>query len=137
MRFALVANFTARRVASGNPARVLDAGRCNNGAVSVTATAVSPNGHRVYASSTLDNSASVIDTNPASATYNTVIAVIPVGDGPNGMEVSPDGTHLSSRIRAVRACRWSVGTGRFWASSVVPTGSQRIPAGTLVDTAHA
>jgi DNA-binding beta-propeller fold protein YncE len=33
-------------------------------------------------------------TNPASPTYNTVVATIPVGGDPSGVAVSPDGTHI-------------------------------------------
>ncbi len=35
---------------------------------------------------------SVIDTDPNSATYNTVVSTITVGPNPEGVAVSPDGT---------------------------------------------
>jgi YVTN family beta-propeller protein len=40
------------------------------------------------------NSVSVIDTDPTSATYNTVIATVPVGSYPWGVAVSPNGTNI-------------------------------------------
>jgi YVTN family beta-propeller protein len=57
------------------------------------AVAVTPEGNRVYATSTGTNTVSVIDTDPDNtATYNTVIAAIAVGNYPTGVTVSPDGT---------------------------------------------
>jgi DNA-binding beta-propeller fold protein YncE len=40
------------------------------------------------------NSVSVIDTDPASATFDTVVAIIPVGFSPSspiGVAITPDG----------------------------------------------
>ena len=50
------------------------------------ATAVSPDGHKVYITNAASNNVSVIDT-----ATNTVIATIPVGPGPFGVALSPDG----------------------------------------------
>ncbi len=41
-----------------------------------------------------DDTVSVIDTDPAGANYNHVIAVIPVGASPYSAAVSPDGTRV-------------------------------------------
>jgi YVTN family beta-propeller protein len=56
--------------------------------------AVTPDTRRVYVPNQQDNTVSVIDTDPASANYNHVIAVIPVGASPYSAAVSPDGTRV-------------------------------------------
>jgi YVTN family beta-propeller protein len=56
--------------------------------------AVTPDTRRVYVPNQQDDTVSVIDTDPASANYNHVIAVIPVGAGPYSAAVSPDGTRV-------------------------------------------
>ncbi|WP_156432464.1 beta-propeller fold lactonase family protein [Mycobacterium sp. M26] len=55
-----------------------------------------PNGNSSYAyvANSLSNSVSVIDTNPDSPTFNTVVASITVGGEPSGITVSPDGKHV-------------------------------------------
>lgn len=55
---------------------------------------VSPDGSVLYVANSGSDSVSVIDTNPASGTYNTVLATIPVGDYPIGLALSPDGSRL-------------------------------------------
>lgn len=54
----------------------------------------SPDGSRLYVANAGSDNVSIIDTNPASGTYNTVIATIPVGDYPIGVAISPDGASL-------------------------------------------
>jgi YVTN family beta-propeller protein len=56
--------------------------------------AVTPDSKYVYVTNTVSTSSnvSVIDTNPASPTYNTVVATVPVGNGPTGIAITPDGT---------------------------------------------
>lgn len=61
--------------------------------------AISPDGSHVYVVNRGNGSLgsatmSVIDTDPGSATVNTVAAVLKVGDEPVGLAVSPDGKHL-------------------------------------------
>ncbi|WP_165774238.1 beta-propeller fold lactonase family protein [Mycolicibacterium sphagni] len=51
-------------------------------------------GSRAYVANYLSNSVSVIDTNPADSTYDTVIANITTGGEPSAITVSPDGTHV-------------------------------------------
>src|ERR1700730_5469511 len=53
------------------------------------AVAVSPDSANAYVTNNLDNTVSVIDTNPSSPTYNTVTLTIPVGHFPYGVAVSP------------------------------------------------
>ena len=55
---------------------------------------VSPDGTLLYVANSGSDNVSVIDTNPASGTYNTVIATIPVGDYPIGLALSPEGSRL-------------------------------------------
>ena len=50
---------------------------------------VNPTTNIVYATSIGDSSVKVIDGNPGSPDENTVIATIPVADGPNGIVVNP------------------------------------------------
>ena len=56
--------------------------------------AVTPDTRRVYVPNQQDDTVSVIDTDPASANYNHVIAVVPVGASPYSAAVSPDGTRV-------------------------------------------
>ncbi len=58
----------------------------------VTEVAVSPDGDRVYVNAT-DGTVSVIDTDPTSATYNTVISTSSASLY-SDMKVSPDGSRL-------------------------------------------
>ncbi len=59
------------------------------------AVAVSPDGKRAYVS-TWSQSVAVLDIDPASDSYNSVVATIAVdpGDGDGGIDVSPDGSHV-------------------------------------------
>jgi len=56
------------------------------------ATTVTPDGTRVYV--TTFEGVAVIDSDPTSMTYNTVIATVAVGLDPRGIAVTPDGTRL-------------------------------------------
>jgi len=56
--------------------------------------AVSSDGRRVYVTNSGSNTVSVIDADPASATYNTEIRRITVGAQPTGIAVAPDGRKL-------------------------------------------
>ena len=58
------------------------------------ALAMTADGRRVYVTNGGSNTLSVIDTNPASATYNTEISRITVGAQPSGIAVTPDGRWL-------------------------------------------
>lgn len=51
-----------------------------------------PNGSRAYATVQLNPNQLVIDTDPASPTYNTVIDTVNIGVYPNNVSVSPDGS---------------------------------------------
>ncbi|WP_167097034.1 beta-propeller fold lactonase family protein [Mycobacterium sp. DL592] len=51
-------------------------------------------GSYAYVANFLSNSVSVIDTDPTSATYNTVLANVVVGGEPTDITVSADGKHL-------------------------------------------
>ncbi|MGZ6780066.1 MAG: YncE family protein, partial [Mycobacterium sp.] len=59
---------------------------------SPSATTVNQDGTRAYVANTKSNTVSVIDTNPASTTYNKVISTITVGSSPSALAVS--GTRL-------------------------------------------
>ncbi|MEI6253773.1 MAG: Ig-like domain-containing protein [Mycobacteriaceae bacterium] len=72
-----------------------------DGGNSINDVAVSPDGTRVYASSSIgygassDSTVSVIDTRPASPAYNQVISTIDLGnDFANRLAVSPDGARV-------------------------------------------
>jgi YVTN family beta-propeller protein len=56
--------------------------------------AITPDGKRAYVTnfSALANTVSVIDTNPASPTYNSVVATVAVGTEPFEVAITPDGT---------------------------------------------
>jgi len=63
--------------------------------------AITPDGSRAYVTNFGDplpipgTTVSVIDTDPSSLTFNTVVATIPgVGPGPLGVAVTPDGAHV-------------------------------------------
>ena len=61
----------------------------SSGAYGVAAT---PDGTRAYVTNSGDGTVEVIDTDPDSATFNTVIGRISVGTLPSMVTVSPDGT---------------------------------------------
>jgi len=52
---------------------------------------VNPDGTRAYVTNWYDDTVSVIDTSS-----NTVLTIIPVGDGPSGVAVAPDGDSILS-----------------------------------------
>lgn len=56
--------------------------------------AVSQDGRRVYVTNSGSGTVSVIDADPASATYNTELRRITVGSQPTGIAVAPDGRRL-------------------------------------------
>ena len=74
-------------------------------------SAVSPNGKFLYVACNGDNSLAVIDINPASATFQTVIKQVPVGYFPYGVSVSRDGSR-------VLVSNWGVTEYKF-----LPTGT--------------
>lgn len=51
-----------------------------------------PAGTRAYVTNTVDGTVSVIDVNPASPTFNTIIATLTVGNSPIDVAITPDGT---------------------------------------------
>jgi YVTN family beta-propeller protein len=53
-------------------------------------------GTLAYVTNESGNSVSVIDTDPTSATYNTVIATVPAGSYPWGVAVLPRPAHAIS-----------------------------------------
>ncbi|MGH7740638.1 MAG: FlgD immunoglobulin-like domain containing protein, partial [Candidatus Eiseniibacteriota bacterium] len=55
------------------------------------AIGIVPDGTRAYVANTGSNDVSVIDTNPTSPTYHTVLETIPVDTAPVDIEVSPIG----------------------------------------------
>lgn len=64
------------------------------GAVGLGRLAVHPDGHRVYVSRSYANDVAVIDADPASATFNTILVAVPAGDSPIGVAVTPDGSRV-------------------------------------------
>jgi YVTN family beta-propeller protein/VCBS repeat-containing protein len=55
--------------------------------------AITPSGDRVYVTNMSSvGTVSVIDADPTHATYNTVVATIPVGASPSEVAIGPDGT---------------------------------------------
>lgn len=57
------------------------------------AVVIAPNGLLGYVTNNLNDTISIIDTNPASGTYNTVIATTSLssGGGPSGVSITPQG----------------------------------------------
>ncbi|WP_103108862.1 YncE family protein [Brevibacillus reuszeri] len=53
-----------------------------------------PAGPRAYVANTINGTVSIIDVNPASPTFNTIIATITVGNGPIDVAITPDGTSV-------------------------------------------
>jgi filamentous hemagglutinin family protein len=70
----------------------------NSGSQAIADMVLSPDGNRLYAvtfnSGVSGEIVSVIDTNPASPTFNTVINTFGAGLGARGIAVSPDGNRL-------------------------------------------
>ena len=62
-----------------------------NTATSPTGVATSPDGKYTYVANQGSNTVSVLDNDPTSATYNTIVKTITVGSSPTGVAVSPDG----------------------------------------------
>ena len=58
------------------------------------AIVIHPNGHLAYVANFNSGTVSVIDTDPASPTFNTVIYTIAVGRNPADLAVDPDGSRL-------------------------------------------
>ncbi|MFZ4859881.1 MAG: chitobiase/beta-hexosaminidase C-terminal domain-containing protein [Desulfuromonadaceae bacterium] len=56
--------------------------------------AIRPDGKKVYVARTDNNTVAVIDTDPLSGTYNSIIATVPVGIRPSGIAVTPDGSRV-------------------------------------------
>src|SRR5262249_32728505 len=56
--------------------------------------AINPAGTRAYVARNGDDRVAVIDVNPASGTYHTVLDNVVVGDGPHGVAVTPDGSRV-------------------------------------------
>jgi YVTN family beta-propeller protein len=50
--------------------------------------AITPNGAKAFVASTFDT-AKVIDTDPASGTFHTVLATVALGSGPAGVAITP------------------------------------------------
>ncbi|MGG0811205.1 beta-propeller fold lactonase family protein [Paenibacillus alvei] len=51
-----------------------------------------PAGTRAYVANTINGTVSVLDVNPASPTFNTIIATLTVGNSPIDVAITPDGT---------------------------------------------
>jgi YVTN family beta-propeller protein len=64
------------------------------GTIGLGRIAVHPDGHRVYVARSYANEVAVIDADPASATFNTILAAVPAGDSPMGVAVTPDGSRV-------------------------------------------
>jgi YVTN family beta-propeller protein len=94
---------------------------------------ISPDNKRVYVSNhgndgDSNGTVSVIDSNPADAAFNTVIATIPVGQYPVGLAVSPDNSKVyvpNSGIVADCACS---------VTSVIPVDANGTPSPTALTT---
>jgi YVTN family beta-propeller protein len=56
--------------------------------------AVLPGGLKTYVARTDANAVAVIDTDPASPTFNTVLTNVPVGIRPHGIAATPDGSRV-------------------------------------------
>jgi YVTN family beta-propeller protein len=52
--------------------------------------AITPDGSRAYVANFSSNTVSVIDTDPASGDFNTVVDTVPVGIRPWGLAITPD-----------------------------------------------
>jgi YVTN family beta-propeller protein len=62
----------------------------NSGIRSCPGVAVSPDGTRVYVTLSGSNVVSVIDADPTSPTFNTVVASVTVGNAPRSIGFTPD-----------------------------------------------
>jgi YVTN family beta-propeller protein len=54
--------------------------------------AILPNGQKAYVTRTSADSVAVVDTNPLSASYNTVLTTVATGARPYGLAITPDGS---------------------------------------------
>ena len=86
--FGLAAMSTSQTVSEVTSAAPVTTGSSPAGVV------VSPDGKRVYVANTGSKTVSVIDNEPASVNYNTVISTVSVGSSPSALAISPDGTRL-------------------------------------------
>lgn len=89
--------------------------------------ALLPSGLKAYVAQQGSNSVAVIDTNSASATYNTVLKAIPVGIRPDGIAVTPDG----SRVYVTNQGNTSVDVDSI---SVIATSTDTVTATILLGT---
>jgi YVTN family beta-propeller protein len=64
------------------------------GALGLGRLAVHPGGLELYSARHYANDVAVIDADPESATFNTILATIPVGANPTGLAVTPDGSRV-------------------------------------------
>ena len=86
--FGLAAMSTSQTVSEVTSAAPVTTGSGPAGVV------VSPDGKRAYVANTGSNTVSVINNEPASVNYNTVISTVSVGSSPSALAISPDGTRL-------------------------------------------
>lgn len=56
--------------------------------------AVLPSGLKAYVAGRDANGVTVIDTNPSSINFNTILTTVPVGIRPSGIAVTPDGSRV-------------------------------------------
>jgi YVTN family beta-propeller protein len=69
-----------------------------NGPIGIIGVAVSPDGSRAYVTNVSSpGTISVIDTDPLSAHYNTVLTMVDVGSAPGGITVSPGALIATNR----------------------------------------
>lgn len=98
--------------------------------------AVLPNGLKAYVTRNNANAVDVIDTNPASLTFNTVLTTIPVGIRPSGVAATPDG----SRIYVTNGGATSIDTDSISAiatstdtvTATIPLGTNSAPSGIAI-----
>jgi YVTN family beta-propeller protein len=103
--------------------------------------AFTPDGALAFIASTGSNAVSVIDSDPLSPTYNSLLASIPVGSQPYGVAVTPDGNfayvtnQCSNNVYKIDAHAFAV------VGSPIPVGANPLgiaitPDGTLAFVAN-
>lgn len=100
--------------------------------------AVLPDGKKAYVACKGKNTVAVIDTDPLSGTYNTIIATIPVGVRPHGIAITPDGGRVYVTISGNTSIDIDsvsvIDTATDQVVATTPLGSNSAPGGIAIST---
>jgi len=95
-----------------------------------------PGGQKAYIARTSDNVVAVVDTDPLSASYNTVLTTVSVGIRPNGIAIVPDGTRAyvtnSGETISDIDTLSVISTATDAEIATTPLGSQTAPGGIAI-----